>query len=147
MRTNIRVMIALFLVIVLSVGVLSYPAFAATQASDYIISYSVGLSQGTSNGQLKLRYSIIGPGNMDTIGVSKIVVYKSNGTKYRTIYGTVSNGLLEQNTFSLFDDYYFTVATGYSYYCQVTFYSGKDGGYDTRTVTTSTVAAPIISSP
>ncbi len=147
MRKSIISMMAHFLVLSLIIGVSSISASAEIQASDYINSYSIGLSQGTSNGQLKLSYSIVGTGIMDTIGVSKIEVYKSSGTKYSTIQGTVANGLLEQNTFSAFGNYYFTVPTGYSYYCQVTFYSGKDGGYDTRTVTTSTVAAPIIPSP
>lgn len=135
-------LIAICLVIMLTISLFPISAFAATQESNYINRYSVGLSQGSITGQLKLTYNIVGTGIMDTIGISKIVVYKSNGTKYKTIYGSVANGLLEQNTFSAFGVYNITVATGYSYYCQVTFYSNKNGGYDTRTVYTSTVAAP-----
>lgn len=147
MKKHYHRLVAVCIVFILALGVFPNAVSASTQASDYISWYSVGLSQGSSNGQLTLSYNIVGTGTMDTIGVSKIVVYKADGTKYRTIYGTVSNGLLEQNTFSALGVYHFTVATGYSYYCKVTFYSGKDGGYDTRTVTTRTVAAPVISVP
>ena len=144
MRTIKKRTFAVCLALLLVIGLLSFPASANTFASDYIISYSTGLSQGSSNGQLKLSYSIIGTGIMDTIGITKIVVYKYDGTRYRTIYGTVSNGLLEQNTFEASDIYSFTVATGYSYYCKVTYYAAKNGGYDTRTVQTRTVAAPVV---
>lgn len=147
MKKHTYRLIAVCLVFILTLGIFPISISASTQASDYISWYSVGLSQGSSNGQLTLSYNIVGTGTMDTIGVSKIVVYKADGTKYRTIYGTVANGLLEQNTFSALGVYHFTVATGYSYYCVVTFYSSKNGGYDTRTVTTRTVVAPIIPTP
>lgn len=137
----------LLLALLLSVTVITPPVFASITASDYINSYSTSLHQGNYNGQLKIEYDIIGKGTMDTIGVSKIVVYKADGTKVRTIWGSVVNGLLEQNTFSADGSYYFSVVAGLSYYCHVTFYSGKNGGYDTRTVQTGTVVAPVIPSP
>lgn len=137
-----RKVIALCFIALLVVGMFPISAFAAIQESEYINSYSVGLSQGSSNGQLKLSYNIIGTGTMDTIGITKIVVYKSNGAKYKTIYGSLTNGLLEQNTFSAFGVYSISVTAGNSYICQVTFYSAKNGGYDTRTVFTNTVALP-----
>ena len=67
----------------------SLPASAQMNASEYIAITYAGLGQGTSSGQLRVNYSITGTKTMDTIGVSKIQVYKSNGTLYQTIYGTV----------------------------------------------------------
>lgn len=137
-----RRLIAMFLAIMLTISF--FPCFcsAAIQESDYINRYSVGLTQGSGTGELKLIYNIVGTGTMDTIGITKIVVYKSNGAKYKTIYGSLTNGLLEQNTFSAFGVYSISVTAGNSYICQVTFYSAKSGGYDTRTVFTNTVALP-----
>lgn len=135
--------LALLMIIVIFSSVIPISASAEVYASDYINSYSAGLSQGSSTGQLILSYDIIGQGIMDKIGVFSITIYKSNGTLYTTIYGSTINGLLKTNTFRAIDDYSFTVATGYSYYCKVKFYAEKNGGYDTRTVQTATVAAPV----
>lgn len=144
MRKVIASSCSFILAILIVASIFSLPASASILESDYINSYTTGLNQGTSNGQLKLNYTLVGTGTMDKIGISKIVVYKSDGTWYRTIYGTVSNGLLEQNTFVAFGTYRFTVAAGVSYYCKVTYYAEKNGGYDTRTVQTRTVTAPTI---
>ena len=120
----------------------SMPALAQMDASDYITATSANLSQGYVSGQLRVNYSITGTSTMDTIGVSKIEVYYSSGTKYTTIWGTISNGLLKQNRPSVTDVYALSLTSGTSYYCKVTLYAAKDGGWDSRTITTGTVTAP-----
>ena len=120
----------------------SLPASAQMNASEYIAITYAGLGQGTSSGQLRVNYSITGTKTMDTIGVSKIQVYKSNGTLYQTIYGTVGSGLLQQNVITVTDVYTISCVSGQSYYCKVTLYAAKGGGSDSRTITTGTVTAP-----
>ena len=134
--------LAIALVIVAISGALSMPVTATTNSSAYIWRYAASLSQGSSSGKISVNYSITGMGIMDAIGVSKIVVYKADGTKYRTIYGSVSNGLIKNNTSTAADSYEISCVAGSSYYCEVTFYAAKSGGYDTRTVQTGTVVAP-----
>ena len=134
--------IAIALVIVIFGGVLSTPVAAGTNSSAYIWLYTASLSQGSSSGKISVNYSITGMGIMDAIGVSQIDVYKANGTKYRTIYGSVANGLIKNNTSTAADSYEISCVAGSSYYCEVTLYAAKSGGYDTRTVQTGTVVAP-----
>ena len=133
--------IAFILIIAIFCMHLSLPASAQMDSSEYIAMTYASLSQGNSSGKLVVDYSITGTSTMDTIGVSKIKVYKSNGSWYKTIYGTVG-GLLKQNRVTVTDSYTITCVSGQSYYCEVTLYAAKNGGSDSRTITTSTVTAP-----
>ena len=121
---------------------ISMPVLAQMEASDYIVSSSASLSQGYDSGRLRVNYSITGKSTMDTIGVSKIEVYYSSGTKYTTIWGSTSNGLLKQNRPTVTDVYTLSLSSGTSYYCKVTSYAEKNGGWDSRAITTGTVTAP-----
>lgn len=141
MKKHISRILSILLVSVLLIGI-AFPAEAAIQSSAYIWITSASLSQGSSAGKISVNYSITGMGRMDTIGVSMIVVYKSNGTKYRTIYGSITNGLIITNAIMAMDSYEITCVAGTSYYCEVTFIAAKDGGYDTMTIQTGTVIAP-----
>ena len=134
----------LFLVILLVVStVLSFSAYAAENASDYINSYNAYLDQGDGSGELDISYSVTSAaGIVPLIGVSKIVVYRQNGITYNTIYGTTTNGLMASNTNAKADTYTILGVPGYSYYCKVTFYVGDGTNGDFRTVTTGTVCAP-----
>lgn len=138
----IKKLSSVLLVVTLVFLCFSIPAFAQMDASDYIAATSASLSQGFVSGQLRVNYSITGTSTMDTIGVSKIEVYYSNGTKYKTIWGTISGGLLKQNRASVTDVYALSLTSGTSYYCKVTLYAEKNGGWDSRTITTGTVTAP-----
>ena len=141
MKKHISRIISLLLASVLLIGI-AFPAEAAIQSSAYIWITSASLSQGSSAGKISVNYSITGMGRMDTIGVSMIVVYKSNGTKYRTIYGSTTNGLIITNAIMAMDSYEISCVAGNSYYCEVTFIAAKDGGHDTMTIQTGTVVAP-----
>lgn len=134
--------ISIVLILTLLISVLVLPVTAATASSAYIWVTSATLTQGSTAGTIRVNYSITGMGRMDSIGVSKIEVYKSNGVKYRTIYGSVSNGLILNNRASATGSYDISCVAGTSYYCKVTLIAAKDGGYDTVTIQTSTVVAP-----
>ena len=120
------------------------PYVSATEiqpyASDYFLTYSVSASSPSSK-ELKIRYDITPAGLMDQLGVSKIRVYKSNGSLVRTITGTTSNGLLHKNTGNRVIDTYSVnnLTSGQSYYAEVDIYAKDSGGSDSRTLTTYTV--------
>ena len=99
--------VSFILVIAALCSCFSLPASAQMDSSEYIALTFATLSQGNSSGKLVVDYSITGTSTMDTIGVSKIKVYKSNGSWYKTIYGTVG-GLLKQNRVSVTDSYTIT---------------------------------------
>ena len=134
--------IAFILIISIFCMHLSLPASAQMDSSEYIAMTYASLSQGNSSGKLIVDYSITGTSKMDTIGVSKIKVYRSNGSWYQTIYGTVGGGLLKQNKVTVTDSYTLSCVSGQSYYCEVTLYAAKGSGSDSRTITTGTVTAP-----
>ena len=133
---------AIILLVSLMCLIFSAPTLAQENSSDYISWTSASLSQGFASGQLRVNYSITGTSSMDTIGVSKIEIYYSSGKKYTTIWGSTSNGLLKQNRATAQDVYTLSLTSGTSYYCKVTLYAAKDGGWDSRTITTGTVTAP-----
>lgn len=135
-------LIALILVISLSLGVLSITAFAGTNSSAYIFMFGATVSQGSSAGKIDVDFNITGMGIMDTLGAVWIDVYNSNGTKYTTVLGTVSNGLLIHNDIAHAGTYTFNCVPGNSYYCEVTLGAAKDGGSDTRTVRSPIIVAP-----
>lgn len=135
--------ISVLLVLFLLFSLLPISSLAAqTRASDYIFSTSASLSTGASPGQIKLSYSVCSAvGIADSIGISKIEVYRSNGTLYKTIYGSISNGLMGTNAASKSGNYTTACSAGSSYYCVVTFTVSKGGGGDTYTTTTNTATA------
>ncbi len=135
-------LVSLVLVLTFLFGTFAFPVSASTQSSAYIWITSASLSQGSSAGKISVNYSITGMGKMDTIGVSMIEVYRSNGTKYRTIYGSTANGLIVHDKLTAAGTYQISCVAGMSYYCEVTLYAAKDGGYDTMTIQTGTVVAP-----
>ena len=139
-RTNRA--LAIILVISCFVSMFSFTAFAETTSSAYILMTGASLSAGSSSGKIKVNYSITGMGIMDTIGALTIEVYRSNGTLYKTIYGTTTNGLLKNNVGAHAGSYVVTCVPGASYYCEVTLIAAKNGGGDTRTIQTGTIVAP-----
>ena len=80
---------------------------------------------------------------MNTIGVYKIVVRKSDGTLNRTVWGSTANGLLKANDWRHFGTYTISgLTSGTTYYCTVTVIASDSSGGDTRTITTSLVTCP-----
>lgn len=134
-------MATIFLVLALLLSQMACPVTAATNSSAYIAVVSIGLYEGDNVGEVELNYSITGMGVMSTIGIFKIEVYKSNGTKYDTIYGSSSNGLLVHNTSGTAGTYTISCVAGNTYYCAVTVYAGTSSGSDLKTYTTGTATA------
>lgn len=104
-----------------------------------ISGYNASLKLGTGKGAVRISYTVTSSKPAKTIGVSKIEIYKSNGTKEATITGTVENGLLRESAGTKTGTYTYRGNPGESYYAKVTLYVVCASGSDSRTVTTKTV--------
>lgn len=71
------------------------------------------------------------------VGVSKISVYKGDGTFVTSVNGTVSNGLLVKGLKVHAGDYTYYGETNEVYYMELTMYAERDGGSDSRQYTTN----------
>lgn len=109
-------------------------------ASDYISACRASISKGDSSGDVAITFNITAYKTPTSIGASKIVIYKSNGTQVKTITGSTSNGLLWSSGKN--GMYTHSGTSGTSYYAEVTFIAKNASGSDTRTMTTSMVTAP-----
>lgn len=130
---------------------LSVPTMAATpsdgiepQASSFLTSYSVGIHP-VGNGKVEVSFSVVGTDIMDRIGAAKIVVYEStNNSSWSPVktynYTTYSN-LTATNRSTYGSDVTYSGTSGRYYKAIVTIYAAKDGGSDSRLVTTSSVKA------
>ncbi|WP_195279781.1 hypothetical protein [Clostridium sp. J1101437_171009_A5] len=107
--------------------------------SPCIAGYNASLKVGTGKGAVKISYTVTSSKPAKTIGVSKIEIYKSDGTKEATITGTVENGLLRESAGTKTGTYTYRGDSGEGYYAKVTLYVACASGSDTRTVTTKTV--------
>ena len=113
-----------------------------TRASTYFSGYYAFLSQGTSAGEIKVSYSVSSSrSDLTQIGVSQIKVY-CNGTRVKTIIGTVVNGLMVTNATSHSGTYTIRGDAGASYYTVVTVKAMDSSTSATHDITTNTVTAP-----
>lgn len=133
-------LVSILLVVVILVTLFSFGVSA--RASYYFSSYYASLSQGVT-GKIDLSYSVVScAGTMNTIGVSRIWVYKSNGTLYKTIYGSTANGLLKSNAVATSGTYSISCVSGATYYCIVKFYASNSSGSDSKTLQTNSITCP-----
>ncbi len=113
------------------------------RASEYIDTYMAVLNSGTESGVMRLSYCVMSAkSDITRIGVYKYILYKSDGSYVRTVYGTVANGLLRTSGMSVNTSVSISGTSGESYYAVVTLIVGDANGSDTRTVTTATVVCP-----
>ncbi len=112
-------------------------------ASSYLNSYAATLYSQGETGKLELSYQVYAKNYMTSVGIYKIVVRNANGSVYKTIWGTTTNGLLGSNAWYHCDEYTITgLVSGNQYYCSVTVIAENSSGGDTRTITTSLVTCP-----
>lgn len=112
------------------------------RASPTLNSYSAILRAGATSGTVRISYDVIANKPASSVGISSIVIYKSNGDYVGTIIGTESNGLIASRSVSHTSSYTYSGTSGTSYYAEVTVFATIDGVTDSRTVTTNTVKAP-----
>ena len=121
----------------------SATASASTlRSSPTLSSYGVVLTKGSDTGKVVITYDVLANSVAESLGVSKIEIYKSNKEYVTTIYPTSLNGLKTTNAMWHRSSYTYTGTSGTSYYAEVTVFATIDGVTDSRTVTTNTVKAP-----
>lgn len=139
-RRFISVAIALGIIITV-LG--SVTASASTlRSSPTLSSYGVVITKGASAGKIVITYDVLANTFADSVGVSSMKIYKSNGTYVTTINATSLNGFTASGCVSNRNSYTYTGTSGTSYYAVVTVFATIDGVTDSRTVTTNTVTAP-----
>ncbi len=112
------------------------------RASTTINSYNINLLAGKTSGEIRLSYDVRANKIADSLGLSSIEIYSSNGTLVETITGTSRNGLIQSDDFSHKGVYSYKGTSGTSYYMAVTLFAEIGDDYDSRVVTTSIVKAP-----
>lgn len=121
-------------------------AFAASagdvRASLTLRGYSAGLSAGGSRGAVSISYDVKASKLADTVGVTTVKIYKTDGSCVATINGSTSNGLIQTDSIIHKGTYSYTLTSGVSYYAEVTVFARVGSEYDSHVITTSTVKAP-----
>lgn len=112
------------------------------RASDYLDGYGASFYPGSTKGSVRVAFTVTATRHSDRVGVSELVIYKSNGSRVATISGTVSNGLMCEDTTFHMGDYTYYGEAGVSYYAKLTIYAERDGGSDSRIYLTNTCTAP-----
>ena len=130
----------------LCLALLSGPCYTIAEAaevwaSDILTSYTVALAQGSSPGELVVKYDVR-CNAAATVGVESIVIYRSTGAYVTTITGTTSNGLLKDEAYRCSGTYTYQGTSGTYYYAIVTVSADSGTIHDSRDITTSTVKAP-----
>lgn len=121
---------------------------ATAEASDVLRSsptltrYGAIATSGNSTGKVVITYDVLANSIAESVGVSYIEIYKSNGDYVTTIYASSINGFTTSGSGSHRNSYTYTGTSGTYYYAEVTVFATIGGVTDSRTVTTNTVKAP-----
>lgn len=98
----------------------------------FLRGYGASLYQGTASGSVRVEFTVSATRESDLVGVSKISVYKGDGTFVTSVNSTVSNGLLVKGLKVHAGDYTYYGETNEVYYMVLTMYAERDGGSDSR---------------
>jgi len=129
---------ALFaLAILLSISI--FVPTASARGSIYILTCSAGMVAG-SGGNVTASFSITGSGTMDQIGAITVYMYEGS-TLVKTFSHTTTSGMMASNTGFHTSSVTYTGTVGKTYNACVVFQAGKNGGWDNRSITTSSVTA------
>lgn len=112
------------------------------RSSPTLSSYGVIITKGANAGKIVITYDVLANSIADSVGVSSMKIYKSDGSYVTTIRATSLNGFTDSGVMSHRNSYTYTGTSGTSYYAEVTVFATIDGVTDSRTVTTNTVKAP-----
>lgn len=121
---------------------LTMASAAETRASVTLAGYSATMRAGATSGELRISYDVTATTLATEIGVSKIKIYKANGTYVNTIYGSTSNGLILTSSSLHMGTYSYHATPGVSYYAVVTVFASTATATDSRAITTGIVKAP-----
>lgn len=112
------------------------------RASETIHSFALSATQGKNKGEIKINFNVNANRPADEVGISSIVIYKSDSSYVTTITGSKDNGLLVSGTDFHSSSYTYKGISGTTYYAIVTCTATIGSKSDTRTLTTNDVTAP-----
>lgn len=133
---------SIFLSVFLAAIVICGIAKANVTASEYLAQYGAALVAVDETGQYDIYYDVTSVGSCDSLGVSQIKIYRDDGTYITTITGSTNNGLIREDHFSHTGTYRNYGISGKYYYAVVTVFAERDGGSDSRDITTNTIKVP-----
>lgn len=142
---RVKKLVLVFISLLSLVGLLCQAVSAielSPRASDYLDGYGAAMYAGSVKGSVRIDFTVSATERSDYVGVSELVIYKSNGSRAATITGTVSNGLLREDCVLQMNEYTYYGEPGVSYYAILTMYAERDGGSDSRRYLTNTCTAP-----
>lgn len=118
---QVRRCVSILLVCVL---MLTTSAFAATKASDQIVSYSI-YATPIGNGKITIDFTIMATGIMKEIGAEDIYVYEvtSHGLEQKVHYDKEDPEMILTDTWRQAEDIIFYGEAGKEYYITVTIYA------------------------
>ena len=107
------------------------------RASDYLSNYGASLYQGDATGSVRVEFTVSANEKADRVGVSKLSIYKGDGTYVTSVTGTVANGLLREGSKAHMGGYTYYGKSNEVYYMVLTMYAAFGGGSDSRQYTTN----------
>ena len=136
--------VSILLVLVLSVSVIALTT-SAIYSSNYLKSYA---STATVSGKnVTISTMVTGVSTMESIGISSIILYEKpkNATKWNYVDTYTSDDfpdIVSYGSAMSVSSPSFDGTSGSSYYAAITVFASKNGGSDSRTITTNTVTVP-----
>lgn len=137
---RVKKMALVFTSLVLLIASLCQAAAAieiSPRASYYLDGYGASLYQGDASGSVRVGFTVSATEEADRVGVSKLSIYKADGTFVASVKGSKVNGLLEENVKTYMGGYTFYGEPNTVYYMVLTMYAEFDGGSDSRQYTTN----------
>lgn len=118
------------------VMLLAVPTFASEnttpRASSYIMSTCIYLDQ-TSSTQFDVWFEVIARGQMDEVGAYEVKIQQSTDgeawTSVKVFTGTVSNGMLDEDTHAHAGHVSYTGTRGYYYRARIILYAKNSNGH------------------
>lgn len=115
---------------------------AGMRASLYLDGYGISLN-AKGGGKMAIGYTVLGTRTMDVIGARSISVEEWNGSGWEEsmTYSVAKNpDFYAYNESEHFGTVYFYGLPGVKYRATMTAYASLSGGFDTRTVTSSSTS-------
>ena len=142
MKKKIISSMVAFLVLTLCIAPV---ANAAVQASEYLSSY-IAYIYSEGGGDISIWFEVEGTGTMDEIGALSIRLQERSTSSTEWVNVKSYSFTNYPNMLGYNDNLYissvdYSGKVGYSYRAEVTIWAGKDGGGDSRVITTSAVSA------
>lgn len=107
------------------------------RASLYLDGYGASLYEGDHTGTVRVEFTVSGTRRSDRVGVSKLSIYKGDGTFVTSVTGSVANGLLGEDLKTYMGHFTYYGEANTVYYMVLTMYAERDGGSDSRQYTTN----------